>query len=84
MYSLVISMCYELKENFGKLDVDDWHVQADNFLLFMMSNFNTEIVVMGAKVALTTYNLNLQPGKLKNFDRFHKDYGKYIMAAVGS
>jgi hypothetical protein len=83
MYSLVISMCYELKDAHGKLDVKEWHGMADNFFAFMMDNFNTELVVMGAKVALTSYNLPLQPGKLKNFDRFHKQYGKYIMAAVG-
>ena len=84
MYSLVISMCYELKDQHGKIDVAEWHEQADNFFAFMMDNFNTELVVMGAKVALTTYNLPLQPGKLKHFDRFHKSYGKYIMAAVGN
>jgi hypothetical protein len=83
MYALVISMCYELKDSNSKIDVTAWHAQCDHFLAFMMNNFNTEIVVMGAKVALTTYNLPLQPGKLKNFDGFHKKYGKYIMAAVG-
>jgi len=84
MYSLVISMCYELKDQHSKLDSKKWHAMADHFFNFMMENFNTELVVMGAKVALTTYNLPLQPGQLKNFDRFHKQYGKYIMAAVGS
>ena len=49
----------------------------------MMDNFSTELVVMGARVALTTYNLPLVPGKLKNFDEFHKRYGKYIIAAGG-
>jgi len=84
MYSLVISMCYELKDKHSKLDSGKWHEMADYFFSFMMDNFNTELVVMGAKVALTTYNLPLQPGKLKNFDRFHKKYGKYIMAAVAN
>ena len=82
MYSLVISMCYELQDKHAKLDVNEWHKMADCFFGFMMDNFNTEIVVMGAKVALSTYKLPFQPGKLKNFDRFHKQYGKYIMAAV--
>ena len=84
MYSLVISMCYELKDQFEKIDSTKWHKMADYFFAFMMDNFKTELVVMGAKVALTTYNLPLQPGKLKNFDRFHKNYGKYIMAAVSN
>jgi hypothetical protein len=82
MYSLVISMCYELQDKHAKVDINEWHKMADYFFGFMMDNFNTELVVMGAKVALSTYKLPFQPGKLKNFDRFHKKYGKYIMAAV--
>jgi hypothetical protein len=84
MYSLTISMCYELQEQYKKLGKDkisDWHTQADNFLSFMMENFTTELVVMGARVALTTYNLPMVPGKMPNFDEFHKRFGKYIIAA---
>ena len=85
MYSLVVSMCYELQDNHAKLSKEsklgDWHPQADNFFRFMMDNFTTELVVMGARVALTTYNLPLVPGKLKNFDEFYKRFGKYIIAA---
>ena len=86
MYSLTISMCYELQDQYTKLGKEklaDWHAQADNFLGFMMANFSTELVVMGARVALTTYNLPMVPGKMKNFDEFHKRFGKYIIAASG-
>jgi hypothetical protein len=86
MYSLTISMCYELQDQYkklGKEKLSDWHAQADNFLGFMMNNFSTELVVMGARVALTTYNLPMVPGKMKNFDEFHKRFGKYIIAASG-
>ena len=86
MYSLTVSMCYELQDAYAKLGKDkisQWHGMADNFFRFMMDNFSTELVVMGARVALTTYNLPLVPGKLKNFDEFHKRYGKYIIAAGG-
>jgi hypothetical protein len=86
MYSLVVSMCYELQDasaKLGKAKIDDWHVLADNFFRFMMDNFTVELVVMGARTALTTYNLPLVPGKLKNFDEFHKKFGKYIIAAGG-
>ena len=86
MYSLTISMCYELQDQYAKLGKEklaDWHAQADNFLGFMMANFSTELVVMGARVALTTYNLPMVPGKMKNFDEFHKRFGKYIIAASG-
>jgi hypothetical protein len=82
MYSLVISMCYELKGAIEKKVADkEFHNMADNFFAYMMKNFETELVVMGARIALTTYNLPFQPTKLKNFDEFHNRYGKYILQA---
>jgi hypothetical protein len=82
MYSLVISMCYELKGAIErKVDDKKFHEMADNFFAYMMKNFETELVVMGARIALTTYNLPFQPTKLKNFDEFHQRYGKYILQA---
>src|SRR6056300_1811519 len=83
-YSLVISMCYELKDALENgLSNKDFHKRADNFFRFMMDNFETELVVMGARIALTTYNLPFQPTELKNFDEFHQRYGKYILASQG-
>jgi hypothetical protein len=82
MYSLVISMCYELKDALEKKVPDsEFHKMADYFFSYMMQNFETELVVMGARIALTTYNLPFQPNKLKNFDQFHERYGKYILQA---
>jgi len=83
MYSLVISLCYELKDALEVRKVADkeFHTMADNFFGYMMKNFETELVVMGARIALTTYNLPFQPTKLKNFDEFHQRYGKYILQA---
>jgi hypothetical protein len=82
MYSLVISMCYELKDAVEKkTDDKKFHDMADNFFAYMMKNFETELVVMGARIALTTYNLPFMPTKLKNFDEFHARYGKYILQA---
>jgi hypothetical protein len=82
MYSLVISMCYELKGAIERKVADkEFHAMADNFFSYMMKNFETELVVMGARIALTTYNLPFQPTKLKNFDEFHNRYGKYILQA---
>jgi hypothetical protein len=82
MYSLVISMCYELKGAVErKVSDKQFHEMADNFFAYMMKNFETELVVMGARIALTTYNLPFQPTKLKNFDEFHQRYGKYILQA---
>ena len=82
MYSLVIGMCYELKAAVEKKVADkEFHAMSDNFFAYMMKNFEVELVVMGARIALTTYNLPFQPTKLKNFDEFHQRYGKYILQA---
>ena len=82
MYSLVISMCYELKAAVeSKVEDKKFHEMADNFLGYMMKNFETELTVMGARIALTTYDLPFLPTKLKNFDEFHQRFGKYILQA---
>jgi hypothetical protein len=81
MYSLTVSMCYELQTAHQK-KVDNWDAMADCFFAFMMDNFPTELVVMGAKVALTNYALPFDASKLKNFDRFHEQFGKYIISAM--
>ena len=81
MYSLSISLCYELQSADQK-KIKNWDAMADNFFAFLMDNFPTELVVMAAKVALTNYNLPFDASKLKNFDRFHDKYGKYIITAM--
>jgi ATPase family associated with various cellular activities (AAA) len=83
MYSLTVSMCYELKEALEKrIDRSKLNEMMDNFLTYMMDNFETELVIMGAKTAIKTYGLPLEPSKLSCFDTFHKKYGKYILDAV--
>lgn len=82
MYSLVTSLCYELQEaQENRVSDKEFHDMADNFFEYMMNNFDTEIVVMGARTAMTTYQLNFQPTKLKSFEQFHAKYGKYIIKA---
>jgi hypothetical protein len=81
MYSLTVSLCYELKDACDK-NVKDWNEQTNNFFQFMMDNFETELVIMGTKLALSTYKLPLDPDEIKCFDAFHAKYGKYISAAT--
>lgn len=81
MYSLTISLCYEMQAAHQK-KVPNWNAQADFFFGFIMDNFPTELVVMGAKIALTNYQLPFDASKLKNFDRFHKQFGKFVVAAM--
>ncbi len=83
MYSLTISMCYELRDALDNKKVDNkkFHDMANNFFTYIMANFETELVVMGAKIALKTYKLPIEPSQLKNFDEFHKLFGKSIVEA---
>jgi hypothetical protein len=83
MYSLTISMCYELRDaiEHKKVDNKKFNEMAENFFSYIMKNFETELVVMGAKIALKTYKLPIEPSQLKNFDEFHKKFGKYIVEA---
>jgi hypothetical protein len=83
MYSLTVGLCYELKERADK-KVKDWDKMADRFFNYMMKNFPTELVVMGAKTALTNYDLPLDASKMDSFDEFHKRFGKYVMSAMDS
>jgi hypothetical protein len=58
MYSLVISMCYELKGAVEtKIEDKKFHEMSDNFFGYMMKNFETELVVMGAQNC--TYHIQL-------------------------
>jgi hypothetical protein len=86
MYSLTISMCYTLQEWVGKakakeegFGMEEWHECVDNFFTFMMDNFQTEMIVLGAKTALRDYALPINHRQLKTFKTFHDKYGKYIL-----
>ncbi len=80
-YSLVVSLCYEWKDACDK-NVKDWNDQVNCFFQFMMDNFETELVIMGTKLALSTYKLPLDPDEIKCFDDFHAKFGKYIAQAT--
>jgi hypothetical protein len=81
MYSLTISLCYELKDACDK-NAKNWNDQVNNFFQFMMDNFETELVIMGTKVALSQYKLPLDPDEIACFDAFHAKFGKYIAQAT--
>jgi len=81
MYSLAVSLCYELKDSADK-KAKNWNKQVNNFFGFIMENFETELVIMSTKLALTQYQLPLDPDEIECFDDFHAKFGKYISAAT--
>ncbi len=85
-YSLTISLCYTLQEWVARakakedgFDMEAWHKCVDNFFEFMMTNFQTEMCVLGAKTALRDYSLPINHRQLKQFSKFHEKFGKYIL-----
>ena len=50
-------------------------------LRFLMDNFNTEMVIYGARLALKNYGLPFDHKKLKNFGKFFERFGKLIIDA---
>jgi len=81
-YALVTSLCYELRTQYedgkrsGKLDV--FNKSADNWLGFMMSNFEPEMVIMGAHTVLKNYKVVFDRKKMTNFPEFFKRYANLL------
>jgi len=79
-YSLTMSMCYELREKAEKNKAGS-QKYVENFLRFMMDNFDAELTVMGAQTAIVRYGIAVKPKELKSFNEFHERFGKYIRKA---
>jgi hypothetical protein len=81
LYSLVISLAYELKELHEKKNKKFWQYM-DTCFEFQMKNLPVELNIMSAKTLLKNFNVPIEPDKMKQFDKFYKQYGKYIFATV--
>lgn len=86
MYALTTSMCYELRDrsekmNAGKMDEKTFNKSVDMFLGYMLKNFKPELVIMGARTALSTFNIMFNPDGMKNWDPFAEQYQDLILAA---
>lgn len=88
-YTLSLGMCYELRSEYDRIkeagqkekDMEVLYTKLDNFIGFILDNFQAEIIVMAARVALKQYKLPLKPAKIKNFARLSATYGELIMKA---
>lgn len=81
-YALVTSLCYELRTRYdnskraGKMD--EFNKSADNWLGFMMGNFEPEMVIMGAHTVLKNYKVVFDRKKMTNFPEFFKRYANLL------
>ena len=92
-YALTTTLCYELKERADDIrrkhgpdkwqsseDRKRWLSEADNFLGFMLKNFQPEICIMGAKAAIAIHKLPFEVQKMKHFEVFASKYRDLIIA----
>jgi hypothetical protein len=79
MYSLTIALCYELKNSTRS---NNFNEQFNNFLQFIMKNFEPELIVLGMRVAITQFSLPVDPDRIESFDEFHDRYGKFVISAA--
>jgi MoxR-like ATPase len=88
-YALTTTLGYELKERADRIRRDgaksddaarkQWLVEADNFLEFMMDNFQPEICIMGTKAAIHL-KLPFDTRRMKNFKLFATKYKDLIVS----
>jgi hypothetical protein len=86
MYALTTAMCYELKDRFEGQKKDSskkkaFSANVDNFLGFMMKQFQPEMVIMGSRTALAIFRIQFDPSGMKNWDEFSDKYQDLILAA---
>jgi len=91
-YALTTTLCYELKERADTIkrkhgdkyktapERPEWLKQADNFMEFIMANFQPEICVMGARAAISVHKLPFETTKMVQFDRFAKIFKNLIVS----
>jgi hypothetical protein len=89
-YALTTTLCYELKERYSKFerkqgwqqseDYKKWMEEADNFIAFLMENFQPEISIMATRAAVQVHKLPFTMTKMKNFVKFADKYRNLVMA----
>jgi hypothetical protein len=89
MYALTTALCYELKDRYENSsakgakaeDKKKFSANVDNFLGFMMKNFQSEMVIMGSRTALAIFRIQFDPSGMKNWDEFSDKYQDLILQA---
>lgn len=79
LYSLVISLSYELKE-FHEKKIKNFWGYMDTAFDFCMNNLPAELNVMFSKTLMKNCGVPIEPDKMQKFDQYYKEYGKYIFA----
>ncbi len=79
LYSLIISLCYELKIHTDKKTEDKvLKKYMENYINYMLDNFQPEMIIAGIKILVRNYNIDIDIGESASYERFHSKYGKYL------
>lgn len=81
LYALTISLAYEIHELKQKNHKNFWEY-LDTMFAFQMKHFPVELNIMCLKTLMKTFDIKIDPTKIPHFDKFYKEYGKYIFATV--
>lgn len=80
LYSMIISLCYSLKDAKEK-NHKDFYTYMDNYIAFCMEHMEAEMIILALKVLIKQYQIRIEPSKLKNYKTFNAKYYKYLTAA---
>lgn len=80
LYSLVISLCYTLKDLSTAKD-KNFNKYVDEYIKFAIDFMEPEMVVLAMKIMVKQYNIPIETSKLTNWKSYNDKYGKYLMAA---
>lgn len=80
-WSLLINLCQELKHIESNITEEEvWNSYLDNFIVYVMDNFEPEMIVMSFRLVMMTYTIDIDVIKVKSFSKFYSQYGrKYII-----
>jgi hypothetical protein len=77
-YALTVGMSYELKNIQDEGDEKELTASFNNFINFLMDNFEPEMCVLGCKIALSEYDIDVDFADVDRIDEWVDRYGKYM------
>jgi hypothetical protein len=77
-YALTVGMSYELKSIQDSGDDKELTLSFNNFINFLMDNFEPEMCVLGCKIALSEYDIDVDFADIDRIDEWVNRYGKYM------
>ena len=85
-FAMTTALCYELRErsNASKQTGSDkkkYTASVDNFLGFLMDQMKAEMVIMGARTALSVFKIKFDPQGMTSWPLFSKEYGALVLKA---